>query len=152
MHYRRWVDTGTVGLAGPIPRRSRPVCNVAACGKPHYAQGFCKRHYTRWKRWGDPFRVEPGGTGDHGRGAQNAGWRGVDVGYHAVHDRLRGERGPARGYTCLDCGGQAAEWSYLGGAPDERIDPSVGYAYTVDLSCYAPRCRSCHRTADASRT
>jgi hypothetical protein len=152
MHYRRLVDTGDVGPAAPLPRRPRPSCSLADCGKPHYGQGFCKRHHNRWKRWGDPFRVERGGTGWHGHGPANARWRGADVGYAAVHDRLRRERGRASGYSCHDCGSPADEWSYLGGAPDERIDSRVKFPFSTDLTFYVPRCRSCHRSADAGRT
>lgn len=149
MHYRRLVDTGDVGPAGPKPRRPRPLCSIAECGAPHYAQGWCKTHYRRWKRWGDPFRVETAALAHHGIGPDNAGWRGTEVGYATVHDRLRNQRGRAKNRSCFDCSAPADEWSYLGGAPDERIDARVKFAYSTNLSYYVPRCWSCHRTADA---
>ena len=34
-------------------------CNAAGCDKPHKAKGYCKAHYKRWKRHGDPLA---GGT------------------------------------------------------------------------------------------
>lgn len=43
-----------------------PICSVEGCDRPHCARGFCRRHWIRWRRYGDPlagasFR-EPGGT------------------------------------------------------------------------------------------
>lgn len=29
-------------------------CTVAACAEPHYAKGFCHKHWSRWRRHGDP--------------------------------------------------------------------------------------------------
>lgn len=30
------------------------VCGVKACGKTHYARGYCKSHYTKLQKYGDP--------------------------------------------------------------------------------------------------
>lgn len=35
------------------------LCSIADCGKPHYAKGWCWRHYLRQRRHGDPLK---GGT------------------------------------------------------------------------------------------
>lgn len=35
------------------------VCSIAGCGKRHEARGWCKAHYKRWERHGDPLA---GGT------------------------------------------------------------------------------------------
>lgn len=32
-------------------------CLVLGCLDPHSAKGYCKRHYYRWRRYGDPMRV-----------------------------------------------------------------------------------------------
>ncbi len=42
------------------------ICSVAACGKPATARGWCKVHYYRWKRNGDPVagRAAPGALRD----------------------------------------------------------------------------------------
>lgn len=32
------------------------TCSVVGCEDPHVARGFCKIHYGRWKRHGDPLR------------------------------------------------------------------------------------------------
>lgn len=30
------------------------ICSIPNCGKCHYAHGWCKLHYKRWERNGDP--------------------------------------------------------------------------------------------------
>lgn len=34
------------------------VCSIDGCDKPYQARGWCLKHYTRWKRHGDPLYVE----------------------------------------------------------------------------------------------
>lgn len=29
-------------------------CIVEGCDRPHYGLGWCRSHWRRWKRWGDP--------------------------------------------------------------------------------------------------
>lgn len=29
-------------------------CSISECGRPHYAHGWCKAHYYRWRKHGDP--------------------------------------------------------------------------------------------------
>jgi hypothetical protein len=36
------------------PGRAGRRCDVAGCGRPHYAHGYCQAHYFRWQRHGDP--------------------------------------------------------------------------------------------------
>lgn len=67
--------------------------------------------------------------------------------YAYAHDRVRGEKGPARDHACVDCGGQAAEWSYDGLDPDELVDPG-GRRYSFNPGRYQPRCYDCHATFD----
>lgn len=77
-------------------------------------------------------------------------WVGADAGYDTVHARLRAQRGKASEHMCVDCGGGAGDWSYIGGAPDERVERVGRYdlAYSTDLNAYVPRCRSCHKRHD----
>lgn len=39
-----------------MPRNpARPArCKLADCDRPHEAKGYCKRHYRRWRAYGDP--------------------------------------------------------------------------------------------------
>jgi hypothetical protein len=39
------------------------LCKVDGCDRPKRAQGFCGRHYQRWKKWGDPAVVQNRWTG-----------------------------------------------------------------------------------------
>jgi hypothetical protein len=39
------------------------LCSIDGCGKPHDAGGYCRPHYYRLKRYGDPLR----GIAPHGK-------------------------------------------------------------------------------------
>jgi hypothetical protein len=30
------------------------LCSIEGCGKPHLARGWCRQHWNRWRREGDP--------------------------------------------------------------------------------------------------
>lgn len=30
------------------------ICSVEGCGKPYLARGFCRAHWGRWRKYGDP--------------------------------------------------------------------------------------------------
>lgn len=61
---------------------SKPICTIAGCKKPHEARGWCRKHYARWRRLGDPLgggrrrpapadgqcTIESCGRPHHGRG------------------------------------------------------------------------------------
>lgn len=34
--------------------RAQRICSIPGCGEPYCARGWCKNHYYRWKRNGDP--------------------------------------------------------------------------------------------------
>lgn len=33
------------------------TCSLSECDSPHLARGFCKKHYQRWVKYGDPNQV-----------------------------------------------------------------------------------------------
>lgn len=68
--------------------------------------------------------------------------------YSGVHERLRRTRGDASTHACVACGDPARDWSYQGGDPDERHEPTTGAPYSLDPERYVPRCRPCHRAYD----
>lgn len=109
------------------------------CPRKHYAKGMCWAHYMRDRRDGDvradvPVRDRASHTPD-------------DPSYHAVHQRLRTQRGKADEHDCVGCGDQARNWSYDHTDPDERTSDQ-GCPYSDDLDRYDPRCASCHTTFD----
>ena len=116
-------------------RAARAVrcCEVAGCGRSRFGRGYCRTHYERWRRHGDPQADIPIGP-----------YRSTGDSYWAVGQRLRSERGPATGRRCAGCAAPAACWSYDGTDPDERTDPARGYRYSRDPDHYQPRCRTCH--------
>jgi len=115
---------------------TRPRCTVAGCGRAHYGRGYCRTHYMRWQRHGDPQAAAPIGYKTPG-----------GVSYWSIHQQVKAQRGPAAASRCAECGAGAVDWSYDGTDPNERTDPARGYRYSLDPARYRPRCRSCHRRA-----
>lgn len=139
MHYQRWRATGG---HGPVEMTRQPqkgrTCSVAGCESPSRKCGWCAAHYAQQYRTGrepEPFRYK---------------WHGDEIGYVQAHKRVRNTRGDARQHACVDCGEQAAEWSYDHADPNERVGDHGGYtpAYSLDVNRYEPRCVRCHRIAD----
>ena len=90
-------------------------------------------------------------NGERQRGEGNPVWQGDDVEYSALHHRIKVQRGPAKNFACVDCGGRAAKWSYNGGSPLERVSQqarSEGLRYSPDIEAYSPRCDPCHTVLD----
>lgn len=146
-HYSRWRRRGDV--TAPLVQR-RGVCSMDGCGGKHVAKGLCEKHYSRLKRWGDPALVKrPGGKPGQGVGADNPAWKGDEVGYQAVHVRLRSQRGSASALTC-PCGAPAAQWAYDHADPEELRSPE-GYPYSVNLDRYAALCVPCHMALDGKQ-
>lgn len=143
-------------VGGPARR-----CTVAGCERPHKAHGYCRTHYRRWQRHGDPLADAP--VRDRAPAAGPSAWSALR--------RVRIERGPATGQVCAECAGLAAVWSYDGTDPDERTQPgpqagpgaeepadssSTAAAgrerrYSLDPGRYRPLCRFCHRRAVLDR-
>lgn len=82
-------------------------------------------------------------------GDQHPLWQ-EDVKYAAAHYRVQSARGRASDHPCADCQGPARDWSYEGGDPLERVEMVKGSPrrYSLDVSLYEPRCRSCHLSKD----
>ena len=155
--------------------RPRRVCSVADCERRHYGRGYCRTHWTRWRRHGDPSArparrqrlcgIESCGrqhsgrglcaahlarlnaTGDTSPGEPIGSRRSPRASYWSVHQRLRAERGPASVHACAECGAPARCWSYDRTDPDEQHDPNRDMRYSLDLDRYRARCLSCHRRA-----
>ena len=84
-------------------------------------------------------------------GTVEAGYELPTDSYRKVHHRLTYWKGKASEHDCVDCGKQAKEWSYKGGAPDEITQPwtfphgaptIVRFSNLLDY--YEARCKSCH--------
>lgn len=118
-------------------------CSITDCDTTVYARGWCKRHYSRWNRLGDPLRViTPVRAGvPHGH-------RVAEPSYDTVHKRLKRRRGLATQYHC-SCGKEAQEWACTSNKNAEGVngrgDP-VRYSYSMDD--YSPLCRPCHYRLD----
>lgn len=50
------------GYYTPEAAALRPACSVADCGKPTHANGYCRHHDQRWRKYGDPLKAGFGRT------------------------------------------------------------------------------------------
>ena len=124
------------------------TCSVPNCGvSPCVGRGWCRKHYTRWQRTGDPLVARPRGTKP---GQLCPNWKGDEIGYEGAHIRVRKTRGRAADHQCRRCPNQAAEWAYDHQDPNERVEEYRGHtlAFSVNPQRYMPLCISCHRTFD----
>lgn len=149
-HYGRWWRHGDPTIVKPkVGPKKYDGCAVEGCGGPHLAKGFCKKHYRRSEKYGDPLY-----EWSHPRGAAHPSWKSDDIGYNLAHSRVRQAKGRATSHLCVDCGGRADEWSYIGGDPDERVEidrRGKRMPYSIRPAYYAPRCHSCHGIFDKRR-
>lgn len=108
---------------------------------------WCRKHRARIERHGNPDIVIAPEDRNLATGARNPNWTGEDATYAAIHQRLRRRRGPARNYSCVDCGGAAAHWSY---SREYGCNARLGEfgPYSVDIDEYDPRCVACHKKFD----
>ena len=119
-----------------VPRIAKTLrfCSIGGCERTAYVNGMCTKHFQRFKQHGDPHKVLVRmGSGD-------------DVGNSAVHGRVKALRGPARDHECVDCGRQAAHWSYDHADPNEKQSPDGPYSTNTDH--YHARCVPCHKRFD----
>jgi hypothetical protein len=133
MHYNRWSRTGSLETT----MVTRDICTVNGCGRRHDAHGLCSMHSRRLRKHGDVDFVPVGP--EHHNWSENPTYGGA-------HLRIRTRRGPASSQTCVDCGNAATDWSYVGGAPDQRVENGLRYSATPDF--YVARCKVCHKNHD----
>lgn len=144
MHWWRWKNYGDPHYKKQRGQKPPKPCTVEGCGERAHAHGYCGPHYYRFKKYGSPTVEGPG---------QHSGRKRLPTpGYDTLHRRLSRDLGSAKTHTCVDCGKQAAEWSYNGGCPNELHDTlnSSSLAYSLDAGRYSPRCVKCHRRKDLS--
>lgn len=150
MHYQRLKKHGDPLYERPL-RVGVERCSIDGCNRLLRARGMCPTHYRRWSIHGDPNVVLPP---HRTSGPDHYAWLPDDeLSYNQVHQRLhRGERGPAKNYSCTHCGATAQDWAYTNDCPDEKISDapdSLGYRYSSDPNRYIPLCRTCHKRFDS---
>lgn len=107
-------------------------CTYEACSNGQFATGLCQKHYVRVRRHGDPaIKNKPGASPEV-------------PGYRLQHSRMQEAQGPAKEFTCVDCGGAADHWTYDHLDPEALVDPVLGYVYSLKFEHYDPRCAPCH--------
>lgn len=141
LHWTRWWKYGdpNVVLVAGVDFRVKATCAVDGCDRTGVSRSFCQKHLWRLQKHGDPLAFTP---------PEERGIKGEAPTSSTIHRRLGRNRGPARSYSCVDCAGQAREWSYDG--KDANEIPAATGPYSLNLDHYEPRCVPCHRRYDAS--
>lgn len=103
---------------------TKRVCSIEGCEHPHAARGVCRYHYNKIRN------------------------SGTAVTYNEVHSAIIAQRGDARLQRCIDCGGQARQWSYGYRDPNE-LRSETGARFSADPAQYDARCIKCHQQFDA---
>lgn len=123
-------------------------CAIDICQREPKARGWCDMHYQRWRKHGNPLRVDPSPKLPVLRGADNPKWKGDAAKYSAIHNRLRRYRGAAADHECGHCGKAAEDWAYDRTDPNELVDQDTGFPYSTDVRRYLPLCKPCHYRFD----
>ena len=128
----------------PMPHQS--TCAILGCATPHEARSWCKKHYKRWLRHGDPLGGGP--PQPHGATPAERFWVKVE---------RSGEPGACwpwtgslvKGYGQFSVNGKtvyAHRWAY-----EEAIGP-IPDRLTIDHLCRTPACvNSRHLEAVSNR-
>lgn len=111
------------------------VCIEEGCTRKVRCRDRCSTHYNAFMG----YQPKPKARG-RGRGKKEM------IGYRAAHLRVEAVKGKAKTHSCVDCGGQARDWS---------LDPNAVHTYedgdkvwSMNIEDYAPRCIPCHRDLD----
>lgn len=115
--------------------RVSATCTLEGCDEPYVAKGFCRAHYTRLIRYGDP----------HPKPKR-------EIGYDGVHIRAR-KMLPRQ---CSACGGDGTdsplEVALRHDAPSENLRtaerPLGPQAFSVSEFDYVRLCSRCHKRYD----
>lgn len=149
------------------------MCSVEGCEGKATRQGWCSKHYQRWRRHGDVSVVQKVGRKPEppkpcliegcdrrmiarglchkhyqamrSYGSPHGKGRDWTLTYNSWHRLLNAFLGSARDQLCVDCGLQAMDWSLKRGhEPLMLWDDQRKAAYVDDPGAYEARCRSCH--------
>jgi hypothetical protein len=138
LHYQRWQRHGDPEIIVVAENKGR-TCSVAECEISAYMRTWCRKHYRRWLKHGD---------------LETNLRRGDNITYGGAHLRVRAVRGSATEQRCVDCGGQATEWSLEHVASIRLVGNNMGRSaeFSPDPMDYSARCHPCHMNYDQAES
>lgn len=149
-HYNRLTNGRNLIAPVRAVRPRRLECVVEGCNNldkgPH---GYCPKHLGRVKNNGSPHITKHQRDRPGRKLEEHPRWTGDNPSYNAAHLRVRAALGSASFQRCIDCDGQAKQWSYTHTDPNE-LASDLG-PYSASAAFYVPRCVSCHKRFDLAR-
>jgi hypothetical protein len=121
------------------------TCFIDGCITTVKARGMCNTHYHAW------WVLQP----KENRNSKKGRPKKQTVSYWGMHSRLKINKGYASEHLCVDCEGQASDWSWDGTCDDIKYGlakagrPSLS-PYCLHLEHYKSRCTDCHMKLDLS--
>lgn len=104
--------------------RGRNICSILECDRFVFGHGFCPKHYTRWRRWGDPHYVTPAPTtcpqGHPHDGLNQQGRKTCSVCQRAACKRSRDKRRQ----SCNRCGVRATSATHCKVCQRLKLSPA----------------------------
>lgn len=121
------------------------ICSISDCHQFRYKkQDWCVKHYTRWRRSGDPLGLKSNTGGGPNKPR-------YEIRYRTAHMHVAKMWGHANKYSCVDCGAPAKHWAYDGADPTEKTEldhRGNPLRFSVWEEFYKPMCVPCHFAHD----
>lgn len=109
-------------------QRAKRICSIDRCAGKHYGRGWCRKHYDRWVRHGDPL------------GGESYAFKSPEEAFSA-RTKWQGScllwTGGGEGYGRIDVGGRkkiASRYAW------ERTNGPIPDGMEIDHTCHTPKC------------
>ena len=110
-------------------QRTKKQCSVDGCENPAHARGWCKKHYLRWHKHGDPLKLVYFSDPEESFAARTE-WQGDCLIWIAGKNNM--------GYGKISIGGGATMYAHR--YAWERANGPIPEGTEIDHICHTPLC------------
>ena len=131
-------------MADVQPTQPKKQCSINGCENQARGRGWCKKHWKRWSKYGDPL-----GKSNYKQVKRNCEVEGCERPYHANGYCSSHEyRAQKYGDPLAQGPGRRSGRKRMEVPSYDGMHKRLWLAYTTDQSRYSPRCKPCHRKRD----
>ena len=112
-----------------MSQRTKKQCSVDGCEKPVHARGWCRKHYLRWHKYGDPLKRTQFDNPEESFAARTE-WQGDCLIWIAGKNNM--------GYGKISIGGGATMYAHR--YAWERANGPIPEGTEIDHICHTPLC------------